>query len=294
MINVPMHQARIPIRGGGGVSRVDLTERPQVNPIVAALERIIERRRQEEQDELARQITEAELAERKQRMGLLGKPRPISELERRKAETDIAYREKATEQMGQPKPTTGKIVVGGDGKTYFVNSQTGEKMDLGIPAPKGKVKDRNITDIINDISKISSAAGKIPTESLDQTVIDEAITTLRGPLMEELGLEQVDILGEKRSRFGIDWLAKDVPARTEFRKKRPELKAPPVKDWQLQGMLTPEMRQKTPIIEALAETTKEAKEPATIKEFEAEVARLKKIDMKAAKTYYNKWVKKWQ
>lgn len=61
MIQVQPYQARIPITGGGGLRHIDLREGERPNPIAQALERIIERRRQSEQDELARQ--KAEMAE---------------------------------------------------------------------------------------------------------------------------------------------------------------------------------------------------------------------------------------
>ena len=57
-------------------------------------------------------------------------------------------------QMQQPKPMSGRIVVGG-GKTWLVNPATGEKVDLRIAPPKGKVGDRDIADIINDVAKIT-------------------------------------------------------------------------------------------------------------------------------------------
>ena len=101
-VQIPYYQAKIPIRGGGGGGRnIDLTNRPQVNPIVAALEKITAQKRQKEQDELARQQTEA----------------------------NIAYRTKATEVLGQPKARQPamKIQIGADGTTWLVNTATGEK-----------------------------------------------------------------------------------------------------------------------------------------------------------------------
>jgi len=118
--------------------------------------------------------------------------------------------------------TDGKITIGGDGNTYLV-FPNGEVKPIikpdGTPlkAPKGKVGKRNITDIINDISKISGAAGKIPAGSLEQPIIDAAIGPMRGQLMEALDLEEVP--GEKRSRLGIDWLAKDIPPTIRKRKR---------------------------------------------------------------------------
>lgn len=260
--NIPMYQARIPIGGGGGYGgNIDLTN--QYAPIAEAIEYIIEMKRQQKQDELSR----------------------------RKTEADIAYRQKATDVLGQPKQTGGKVVVGG-GTTWLVDPQTGEKTDLGIPAPKGKAS----ADLLNAWLKLGQFEEPTPTEEAMRGALGQE-------LLSERGLEEVEVPGEKRSRFGMDWLARDIPARKEIRpisptEKRIEPKALPVKDWQLQGMLTPEMR-RTPITEALTETrkkveSKEVKEPATIEEFEAEVARLKKIDMKVAKVYYNKWVGKWQ
>lgn len=156
-VQIPMYQAKIPIRGGGGRGgHVDLTRRPEVNPIVQALQQIIQQKRQKEQDELSRRMAEARIG-----------------------------------QMERPKQPSMKIVVG-DGKTWLVNQATGEKRDLGIAAPKSKVGDRNVTDIINDISKISDAAGKIPAGSLEQPIIDAAIDPMRSQLMQELGLEEIE------------------------------------------------------------------------------------------------------
>lgn len=199
--NVPMYQAKIPIRGGGG--RADLRERAGTNPIVQALQQIIQQKRLREQDELSKRL----------------------------AETRIA-------QTEQPKQPPMKIVVG-EGKTWLVNPATGEKRDLGIAPPRSKAGGRNVSDIINEISKISEAAGKIPTESLDQTVIDEAIASLRGPLMGELGLEEYEEEAPSTKKtWGWPTLTKPAyrvrPERTETRRgirkrKRVEAKERPPK-----------------------------------------------------------------
>jgi len=149
MIQVPMHQARIPIRGGGG--HIDLRERGGVNPIVAALERIIERKRQREQDELSRRFNETRIA-----------------------------------QMQQPESMSGQVVVGG-GKTWLVDRRTGQKKDLGIPAPKGKVEGKPIADIINAIAGISRAAQTIPEDVVDTPTIGRALRPLQDELKHQTG-----------------------------------------------------------------------------------------------------------
>lgn len=109
MIQVPIYTPKIPIRGGGGIGHIDLRERAGTNPIVEALSEIGQKISQDKQDAL----------------------------NRRQAEANIAYRQKATEQLGQPGTSAVRIVTGG-GKTWLANLQTGEKRDLGIPAPKSQ------------------------------------------------------------------------------------------------------------------------------------------------------------
>ncbi len=174
-VQIPMYQAKIPIRGGGGMGgRVDLTNRPEENPIVRALQQMMQQKRQKEQDALTGRLTEARIG-----------------------------------QMEQPKQPSMKIVVG-NGKTWLVDPRTGEKRDLGIVPPRSKVGDRNVTDIINDISKISGAAGKIPTESLEQPLIDAAIGPLRQELLQGLDLESYEEPGTETQKFlGMDFLWPD-------------------------------------------------------------------------------------
>lgn len=265
MIQVQPYQARLPMHGSGGVTSTrlgmqDLRQRPGPNPIVEALKQILDRKRQAEQDALEKQI----------------------------AESQIGLRGAQAEALGQPKSVSGRVVTGG-GKTWLINPQTGEKRDLGIPAPKGKVADRNITDIINDIANISNVAEPLPEDILGQPIRDAAITPLLQELMGKLSLEEYEKepgtpREPRKKRYGKltgwDWTKKDIPAIPAV---------PPT-----MGI----RKKKTPIIEALAETKKvesrEIKEPATIEEFVAEVERLKKIDMKAARAYYDRWAKKWQ
>ena len=189
MIQVPMYQAKIPIRGGGGGGHIDLTNRPQANPIVAALQQMIQRKRQGEQDELMRQ----------------------------QAQANIDYRTAQTEAIGQPQQTKGRIVVG-DGKTWLVNPETGEKRDLGIAAPTSRAGDRSISDIINNLSKI----GTLPEGTLDPETEGAMKDSLTQGLLGKFGLEEyekeVEIPAEKKSLFGIDKLWPDRPARTETQK----------------------------------------------------------------------------
>lgn len=148
--NVPMYQAKIPIRGGGGLRHIDLREREGPNPIVAALQQMVERKRQQEQDELDKRFVEARIG-----------------------------------QMQRPKQPSMKIVVG-EGKTWLVNPATGEKRDLGIAPPKSKVGDRKISDIINEMSKI----GTLPKGTLPEEAETELIGSLLQELLGERGLEE--------------------------------------------------------------------------------------------------------
>ena len=141
--NVPMYQAKIPIRGGGGGGNIDLTNRPQINPIVAALQQIMQQKRQGEQDVLAR----------------------------RKTEADITYREAATERMGQPKGRAGKIVRQG-GKTLLIDPQTGETI-TEIPTPP-----KTAQDILDEIANLTSTAETIPEDIVGTGVIEQHLGAL--------------------------------------------------------------------------------------------------------------------
>lgn len=125
----------------------------------------------------------------------------------------------------QPKPVRG-IIVRGENTIQLINPEDGSLIaDLG-PPPKGD-KANKALDAIIAMGKMSDAAEKIPTDALPQSVIDEAMGRQRGSLMGELGLEEYEVPGEKRSRLGIDWLAKDVPASTGIRKKVESKERPP-------------------------------------------------------------------
>lgn len=188
-VQIPMYQAKIPIRGGGGVIDLSSKENESKMLVAQAIGELLDEvygsgKRQREQGVLNERLVEARIG-----------------------------------QMGREKQPSMKIVVG-NGKTWLVNSATGEKRDLGIVPPKSKVGGRAMTDIINDISKISGAAGKIPTDALEQPIIDAAIGPLRQELMQGLDLEEVEVPGEKRSRLGMDFLARDIPPRKEIRKRK--------------------------------------------------------------------------
>lgn len=109
------------------------------------------------------------------------------------------------------------IVVRGENSILLINPKDGSLIkDLG-PPPKGE-KANAALDAIVAMGKISNAAEDIPTDALPQPVIDEAMGRQRTSLMGELGLEEYEVPGEKRSRFGMDWLAKDVPPSTGVRR----------------------------------------------------------------------------
>jgi len=199
MIQVQPYQARIPISGGGGVSRIDTSNTDGGSAIIQALYQIGQAMRQEKKDDLGR----------------------------RQAEANIAYRQKATSLLGQPrtagqtKQPSGKIVTGG-GTTWLINPQTGEKVDLGIPAPKSEAS----------LALIKAWQGILPIEGEQLNPQEQAIKDVLGQrVMGNLGLEQFDIPGEKRKRFGIDWLAKDIPPRKGYRMKGEGAKQPsPLKE----------------------------------------------------------------
>ena len=118
------------------------------------------------------------------------------------------------------------IVVRGENSIQLINPEDGSLIkDLG-PPPKGD-KANKALDAIIAMGQISDAAEKIPTDALPQSAIDEAMGRQRGSLMGELGLEEYEIPGEKRSRLGMDWLAKDEPARMGVRKKVESKEIPP-------------------------------------------------------------------
>jgi len=199
-----MYQPRIPIGGGGRV--IDLTEDPRgaPNPIADAINLIFQRKRQREQDELARRKTEAEIT-----------------------------------QMEQPEAMQGQIVTEG-GKTWLVDKRTGKKIDLGIKSsPK-----------VEELLKLIEVGRKYETPT-------EAEKAISGSAEEELlGLRGFE---EYEEEYTHDpwWGKPRIKTRKGIRKKRAELEAPSVEDWQLQGMLTPEMRKRppSPITEALGEPT---------------------------------------
>lgn len=169
-VQVPMYQPRIPIGGGGG--NIDLTEDPRApNPIVQALQMMVQQKRQREQDKL----------------------------------------------------TGGEIVTGEDGNTYFV-LPNGEVKPLTKPdgtplkGPKSEAG-KKVTDELNEMAKASKSIKDIPESVLEPGIADEIMRTRRRGVMDQYGLEEFDIPGEKRSRLGMDWLARDVPPRKEIRKK---------------------------------------------------------------------------
>jgi len=233
-----MHQARIPISGGGGYrGNIDLTQRLEDNPIIQALLLISQIKRQGEE---------------------------------------------------QPQGMEGQIVTEG-GKTWLVDRRTGQKIDLGIKA----------TPKVEELLKLMDLARKYKEPTVTETGLGESAEE---DLLGLRGLEKYDIPGQKRKRLGLDWLAKDIPPRKGIRRKGEvstigkAIEAP--KDFTAFGGMgaeryygpggpgfMPRKKVKSKIV---------GPEPTTVKEFEAEVARLKQIDMKKAKAYYDKWVGKWQ
>lgn len=168
MINVQPYQPRIPISGGGG--HIDLRERPGPNPIVQVLQQIIGQKRQKEQDELNRRLTEAKIG-----------------------------------QMGREKQTSGKIVIG-SGKTWLVDPQTGEKRDLGIPAPKGKAA----TELLNAWLKLGQFEEPTPREEAIRGVLGQEI-------LGGFGLEE----GEEEYTHDPWWGKPRTKTRKVIRKKAP-------------------------------------------------------------------------
>lgn len=232
MIQVQPYQARLPMHSGGGFQHLNLTgmqdlrREPGANPIVEALQQILEQKQQKERDELNRRLAETNIAYRQKATDLLGQERPISDLERQMGETNLAYRQKQLGLLGQPKPVSGKIIVSG-GKTWLVNPQTGEKTDLGIPAPKGQIS----TDLIRAWQQLGQYEEATPQEKALRDTIGQQ-------LMGQAGLEEYE---EEIPGVDRQWPIPNIPPRTEkrYRKKVESREVP-----------------KTPITEALEQTQK--------------------------------------
>lgn len=183
--NVPMYQARIPIGGGGGLRHIDLRERAEPNPIVMALQQIVEQKRQREQDELNRRI----------------------------AESQIGLRGAQTEALGREKQRQGRLAKVGD-KWGFI-SETGEFQPIPMPPPSAVKLLEEYARGTKAAAGIEEAGTRMPPE-----VLDAILKPMEKGVLERGGYEEVEVPGEKRSRFGIDWLARDIPPRKEIRPRK--------------------------------------------------------------------------
>lgn len=202
MINVQTYQPRIPIRGGGGV--IDLSNKENESKML-----------------IAQAIGEllAGIQAGKRQKG-------VDELARRGAEADIAYKRKATGLMGQPEQVKG-ILVEGENTTLLVNPYTGEVIqDLKVPPPKSEAG-KKVMDAFNNIARLSQHEDQGGLSSVEPELINEFKSRQHQQLMEGMGMEQYPIPGEKRSKLGFDFLAKDIPPRMGVRKKVESKVRPP-------------------------------------------------------------------
>jgi len=124
-------------------------------------------------------------------------------------------------QKQKEQPVQGKIVMAGD-KALLIDPYTGETIkEIPMPPDSGR-------KVLEELAKTTKAAEGIPQETLEQPIIDAITEPLRQKAIGTAGFEEYEIPAEKRSRLGIDWLARDKPARTGVRKKgvQPQVAGP--------------------------------------------------------------------
>ena len=150
----------------------------------------------------------------------------VIDLSSKENETNRLIAQAVGEMLGkiakgkQKQQVQGKIVMAGD-KALLIDPTTGETIkEIPMPPDSGR-------KVLEELAKVTKAAEGIPQETLEQPIIDAITEPLRQDAMRTTGFEEYEMPAEKRSRLGIDWLARDKPARTGVRKKVESKTRPP-------------------------------------------------------------------